>query len=70
MRMKTDDAPDTCSIESWYDNEELEKLQDEVACTPEDTFAYRCTECGHKFRYDRGIKPRYCPWCGREVVDR
>lgn len=61
---------DTCEIDSWYDKDELDKLQDEVACTPEDTFAYRCTKCGCDFRYDRGTKPKYCPNCGRKVVGK
>ena len=57
-----------CKIESWYDNDELEPWQEHVGCTPEDTFAYRCTRCGGTFRYDRGVKPNYCPICGARVI--
>lgn len=60
-------AERTCEIESWYDSDELEKAQENVACTPEDTFAYRCTACGGAFRYDRFVKPKYCPECGSKV---
>lgn len=60
----------TCEIESYYDNEELEKEQENVEFSPEDTFAYRCTACGGTFRYDRGVKPKYCPKCGAKVEMR
>ena len=61
-------AERTCQIESCYDNEELEKDQEQVECTPEDTFAYHCTACDGVFRYDRGVKPDYCPMCGARAV--
>ena len=59
----------TCKIENYYDNKELESAQEEVGCTPEDTFAYHCTACDGLFRYDRGVKPTYCPECGAKVID-
>ena len=61
-------AERTCQIESCYDNEELEELQEDVGFTPEDTFIYRCIACGGTFRYDRGVKPDYCPMCGAKVA--
>lgn len=52
----------TCHIA--YSAEESEN----IAYSPEDTWGYECDECGYTFRFDRGINPRYCPWCGRKVV--
>lgn len=54
----------TCDIEE--DQEELEL----IPYTPEDTWAYRCGACNWVFRYDRGIKPRFCPYCGRKAVGK
>ena len=59
----------TCEIHNYYDDESLESLQEEVWCTPEDTFICKCTNCGNHFRYDRGCKPNFCPECGAMVVD-
>lgn len=52
----------TCEMETDHDELEL------IASSHEDTWGYRCSACGWVFRYDRGIKPDYCPNCGRKVV--
>ena len=36
---------------------------------PEDTWGYMCNVCGWSFRYNREIKPNFCPGCGRKVVN-
>ena len=51
-----------CHID--YDHDESEN----ISHSPEDTWVYRCSECDYWFRYDRGIKPEYCPNCGRKVI--
>lgn len=56
-------AERTCKMET--DNDELEV----IAYSHEDTWAYKCSACDWPFRYDRGIKPSYCPNCGAKVVD-
>lgn len=53
----------TCHI--VYSPEETEN----IAYSPEDTWAYECDGCGWEFRYDRGIKPKYCPNCGRKAEE-
>ena len=55
----------TCEMETDWDY-----LSDGVPCAPEDTWAYMCSACEWSFRYDRGIKPNYCPNCGAKVVQR
>ena len=55
-------AERTCKMET--DHDELEV----IAYSHEDTWAYKCSVCGWSFRYDRGIKPNYCPNCGCKVV--
>lgn len=55
-------AERTCKMETDYDELEV------VAYSPEDTWVYKCSACDWSFRYDRGIKPNYCPICGRKVV--
>ena len=52
----------TCEMET--DDSELEL----IASSHEDTWAYKCSACDWSFRYDRGIKPNYCPNCGTKVV--
>ena len=52
----------TCKMET--DHDELEV----IAYSHEDTWAYKCNACGWSFRYDRGIKPNYCPNCGARVI--
>lgn len=56
-------AERTCKMETDYDEIEV------IASSPEDTWAYKCSACGWSFRYDRGIKPSYCPICGAKVVE-
>lgn len=51
-----------CELETDYDY-----LHDGIPDTPEDTWAYKCSACGDSFRYERGIKPNYCPECGKAV---
>lgn len=55
-------AERTCEMET--DHDELEV----IAYSHEDTWAYKCSACDWSFRYDRGIKPNYCPNCGAKVV--
>ena len=51
-----------CKMET--DHDELEV----IAYSHEDTWAYKCSACDWSFRYDRGIKPDYCPNCGRRCI--
>lgn len=51
-----------CEMETDWDY-----LTDGIPDAPEDTWAYMCSSCNWSFRYDRGIKPTYCPNCGRAV---
>ena len=53
-----------CEMETDWDY-----LYNGIPDAPEDTWAYMCGACGWSFRYDRGIKPKYCPECGRKVID-
>jgi len=55
---------ETCEMETDW-----EYLQDGIPNAPEDTWAYRCGTCGWSFRYDRGIKPKFCPECGAKVKE-
>ena len=55
-------AERTCKMET--DHDELEV----IAYSHEDTWAYKCSACDWSFRYDRGIKPNYCPNCGRKCI--
>lgn len=50
-----------CEMETDYD--ELHRISD----CPEDTWAYKCSACEWPFRYNRGIKPDFCPHCGKAV---
>jgi rubrerythrin len=52
----------TCEMETDWDY-----LHDGIPDAPEDTWAYMCSACGWSFRYDRGIKPKHCPNCGKAV---
>ena len=54
----------TCEMETDWDY-----LHDGIPDAPEDTWAYMCSVCGWSFRYDRGIKPNYCPNCGAKVLE-
>ena len=60
----------TCKIKQAYfdSDEEIEELMDCIAGSPEDTVVCICSSCGCDFRFDRGIKPSYCPFCGAKVV--
>lgn len=60
----------TCRMLQAYgdDSDEIERRMEEIVCTPEDTVACICQSCGHEFRYDRMVRPKYCPNCGRKVV--
>ena len=51
-----------CEIETDWDY-----IHDVIPDAPEDTWGYRCGTCGWAFRYDRRIKPNYCPNCGKVV---
>lgn len=54
----------TCEMKtSWEIRDELG-----IADAPEDTWGYRCSVCEWSFRYDRGIRPNYCPNCGAKVT--
>ena len=61
----------TCRILQAYgdESEELDHRMEEIAGTPEDTVACICQSCGHEFRYDRMVHPRFCPNCGARAVD-
>lgn len=63
-------AERTCRILQAYGDEsaELDYLMDEIAGTPEDTVACICQSCDHEFRYDRRLRPKFCPNCGAKVV--
>ena len=60
----------TCRILQAYgdESEELDHRMEEIAGTPEDTVACICQSCGHEFRYDRMVRPRFCPHCGARVT--
>lgn len=62
---------DTCKVRQSYfdDDDELSELMEGIAFSPEDTVACICDTCKHDWRYDRGIRPNYCPNCGAKVVD-
>lgn len=59
----------TCHVRQPYfdSDDELEELMENIACTPEDTVVCICDDCKHNWRYDRGIRPNYCPNCGIKV---
>lgn len=52
----------TCEMKTDWDY-----LHDGIPDAPEDTWAYKCSACGWSFRYDRGIKPNFCPNCCARV---
>ena len=60
----------TCEmLQSYMDSSpELNKRMEDIALSPEDTVSCICQGCGWDFRYDRGIRPSYCPNCGARVV--
>ena len=60
----------TCHVKQAYfdDCSDLDNLMEGIAFSPEDTVACICDSCGVDWRYDRGIRPNYCPNCGAKVV--
>lgn len=61
----------TCKVrQSYFDSDnELNEIMEGITFSPEDTVACICEACGHDWRYDRGIRPNYCPQCGAKVID-
>ena len=61
----------TCHVKQAYfhDCSDLDNLMECIAFSPEDTVACICDSCGMNWRYDRGIRPNYCPHCGAKVVE-
>ena len=60
----------TCHVRQAYfhDCSDLDNLMEGIAFSPEDTVACICDFCGMNWRFDRGIRPNYCPNCGAKVV--
>lgn len=63
-------AERTCKVrQSYFDSDdELSELMEGIAFSPEDTVVCICDTCKLDWRYDRGIRPKYCPNCGARVV--
>lgn len=60
----------TCHM-SWEcgnGDDDTDKYMELIAGTPEDTVACHCHACDIVFRFERGIVPGYCPFCGARVV--
>ena len=59
----------TCHVKQAYFHNcsELDNLMEGIAFSPEDTVACICDSCGMDWRFDRGIRPNYCPNCGAKV---
>lgn len=60
----------TCHM-SWEcgnGNGDTDEYMELIADTPEDTVACHCHACNIVFRFERGIVPDYCPFCGARVV--
>lgn len=60
----------TCTVRQAYfdSDDELYELMDCISSSPEDTVACICDSCGIDWRYDRCIRPNYCPNCGSKVI--
>lgn len=60
----------TCDMSCECNNgdEDTEEYMELIADTPEDTVACHCNACNIVFRFERGIVPDYCPFCGARVV--
>ena len=61
----------TCHVKHAYFNDcsDIDNLMEGIAFSPEDTVACICDSCGMNWRFDRGIRPNYCPNCGAKVVE-
>ena len=60
----------TCRMSWEYDNgdDDTDEYMELIVDTPEDTVACHCHACDIVFRFERGIVPDYCPFCGARVV--
>ena len=60
----------TCHMSWEYGNgdDDTDEYMELIAGTPEDTVACHCHVCDIVFRFERGIVPDYCPFCGARVV--
>lgn len=60
----------TCHMSWEYDSgdDDTDEYMELIADTPEDTVACHCHACDIVFRFERGIVPDYCPFCGARVV--
>lgn len=60
----------TChmSCECSNGDDDTDEYMELIADTPEDTVACHCHACDIVFRFERGIVPDYCPFCGARVV--
>lgn len=60
----------TCqmSCECVNGDDDTDEYMELIADTPEDTVACHCHACDIVFRFERGIVPDYCPFCGSRVV--
>ena len=60
----------TChmSCECVNGDDDTDEYMELIADTPEDTVACHCHACDIVFRFERGIVPDYCPFCGARVM--
>lgn len=60
----------TCHMSCEYGNgdDDTDEYMELIVDTPEDTVACHCHACDIVFRFERGIVPDYCPFCGARVV--
>lgn len=60
----------TCHMSCEYDNgdDDTDEYMELIVNTPEDTVACHCHACNIVFRFERGIVPDYCSFCGARVV--
>lgn len=60
----------TCNMNCEYGNgdDDTDEYMELIVDTPEDTVACHCHACNIVFRFERGIVPDYCPFCGARVV--
>lgn len=57
------------SYEYGNGDDRTEEYMELIDRTPEDTVACHCHACNMVFRFERGIVPDYCPFCGAKVVN-